>query len=77
MKIIPKFAGVEVMSPESKGIGYVLRRFLLLSWLINFNVPVLKSGIQRVIYTDNSFSPMAAKKNQGLGSLMVWWLIHI
>jgi hypothetical protein len=75
MKIIQKFASAGVARLELKEIGV----FLLRRLLINFNVPVLKSGIQRLSCTDNSFvdRPMAVKKNSGLGALASWRLVYI
>ena len=47
-----KYAGAEVARLKAKEVMDSLRRPL--QPLINFNVPVLKNGIQRVVYTDNN-----------------------
>ena len=38
---------------KAQVISYLKATGLMIGLLINFNVPVLKSGIQRVIYTNN------------------------
>ena len=39
---------------KAQVISYLKATHLPLGLLINFNVPVLKNGIQRVVYTDNN-----------------------
>jgi GxxExxY protein len=39
---------------KTQMISYLKATNLLLGLLINFNVPVLKNGIQRVVYTNNN-----------------------
>jgi hypothetical protein len=79
MKIIQKFTEVEVARLELKGMRDVLHHLQRLSGLINFNVPVLKSGIQRVTCTDNSFAerPMARKTTFRFDIREFWRLSHI
>ena len=43
---------------EAQIISYLKTMRLPLGLLINFNVPILKNGIQRVIYTESKTAPM-------------------
>ena len=40
---------------KAQVISYLKATPLSLGLLINFNVPILRNGIQRLIYTDNHF----------------------
>lgn len=46
-------------------ISYLKATCLPLGLLINFNVPVLKNGIQRVVYTDNNSTPWRSSRLGG------------
>jgi GxxExxY protein len=55
--LIVELKTVETLADIHKAqvISYLKATRLSLGLLINFNVPILKNGIQRVIYTDNHF----------------------
>ena len=55
--LIVELKTVEALADIHKAqvISYLKATRLSLGLLINFNVPILKNGIQRVIYTDNHF----------------------
>jgi GxxExxY protein len=55
--LIVELKTVEALADIHKAqvISYLKATRLSLGLLINFNVPILKNGIQRVIYTDNNF----------------------
>jgi GxxExxY protein len=50
LKTIEEFAEIH----KAQVISYLKATSLQLGLLINFNVPVLKNGIQRVVYTNNN-----------------------
>ncbi len=54
--LIVELKAIEALAEIHKAqvISYLKATRLPLGLLINFNVPVLKNGIQRVVYTDNN-----------------------
>jgi GxxExxY protein len=54
--LIVELKAIEALAEIHKAqvISYLKATHLPLGLLINFNVPVLKNGIQRVVYTDNN-----------------------
>jgi GxxExxY protein len=54
--LIVELKAIEALAEIHKAqvISYLKSTHLPLGLLINFNVPVLKNGIQRVVYTDNN-----------------------
>ncbi len=65
--LIVELKTVEALADIHKAqvISYLKAAGLQLGLLINFNVPVLKSGIQRIVYTDrsNAMTPSAPRQN--------------
>jgi GxxExxY protein len=55
--LIVELKTVETLADIHKAqvISYLKATRLSLGLLINFNVPILKNGIQRIVYTDNHF----------------------
>ena len=58
-KLVVELKAVEELAEIHKAqvISYLKTTGLQLGLLINFNVPILRNGIQRVIYTDNKTVP--------------------
>ncbi|MFZ0827034.1 MAG: GxxExxY protein [Verrucomicrobiia bacterium] len=55
--LIVELKTVEALAEIHKAqvISYLKATQLALALLINFNVPILRNGIQRIVYTDNHF----------------------
>ena len=53
--LVVELKAVEALAEihQAQVISYLKATHLLLGLLINFNVPVLKSGIQRIVYTNH------------------------
>lgn len=50
---------------KAQVISYLKATGLMLGLLINFNVPVLKNGMQRVVYSNNNSAPWRSSRLGG------------
>jgi GxxExxY protein len=68
-KLVVELKAVESLAEIHKAqmISYLKATGLPLGLLINFNVPILKNGIQRVVYTDNKNKDSNAWRSLRLG----------